>query len=56
MSVINPHMDLYTVHHTVIHNMVNSVLEGHKGNIITTNKLILIRHQQGQFFVDIVKD
>ena len=37
-------------------NMVNSVLEGHKGNKITTNKLSLIRHQQGQFLVDIVKD
>lgn len=37
-------------------NMVNSVLEGHKGNKITTNKLIFIRHQQGQFLVDIVKD
>lgn len=36
--------------------MVNSVLEGHKGNVITTNKLTLIRHQQGQFLVDIVKD
>lgn len=37
-------------------NMVNSVLEGHDGNKITTNKLILIKHQQGQFLVDIVKD
>ena len=37
-------------------NMVDSVLEGYKGNVITTNKLILIRHQQGQFLVDIVKD
>ena len=37
-------------------NMVNSVLEGYKGNKITTNKLSLIRHQQGQFLVDIVKD
>ena len=37
-------------------NMVNSVLEGHDGNRITINKLILIRHQQGQYLVDIVKD
>ena len=37
-------------------NNVDSALEGHKGNIITTNKLVLIRHQQGQFLVDIVKD
>ena len=37
-------------------NMINSVLEGHDGNKITTNKLIFIRHQQGQFLVDIVKD
>ena len=37
-------------------NNVESVLEGHKGNKITTNKLVLIRHQQGQFLVDIVKD
>ena len=37
-------------------NNVKSVLEGHDCNVITTNKLILIRHQQGQFLVDIVKD
>ena len=37
-------------------NNVDSVLEGHKGNRITTKKLVLIRHQQGQFLVDIVKD
>ena len=37
-------------------NNVESVLEGHDGNVITTNKLIFIRHQQGQFLVDIVKD
>ena len=37
-------------------NNADSVLEGHDGNKITTNKLILIRHQQGQFLVDIVKD
>ena len=37
-------------------NNVESVLEGHDGNVITTNKLIFIRHQQGQFLVDIVKN
>ena len=37
-------------------NNVESVLEGHKGNRITTKKLVLIRHRQGQFLVDIVKD
>ena len=37
-------------------NVVDSELESHKSNVITSNKLVLIRHQQGQFLVDIVKD
>ena len=54
-------MKLYNLEFIYENNMLFIVLPSkrklcYRNPKITTNKLILIRHQQGQFFVDIVKD